>query len=457
MEILLSPPDEPHSASLVALADATAPPPAATGAFVPKVPLTIEDTGLTGSLIEQTILRTIHFRGEVIGRDLAESIGLRYSLIDSLVDHLKRSRLLEVKGSLGFGNISSVFTLSEAGRVRARDALESCQYAEKLPVPIEQYKAGVRAQRLPNGWLTRDALLSAFAHMVVSDHALKQIGPAVNSGKSFLLYGQPGNGKTYMAEALFNLQSPPIYLPYAIECQGAIVRLFDPVYHQPIPEEDSSSASMAHERQYDGRWICCRRPFLVTGGELSLDMLDLSFNPSSKIYDAPFQLKANNGIYLVDDFGRQKASPAEVLNRWIVPMDRRVDYLNFATGGKVEVPFETFLIFSSNLRPENLGDEAFLRRIQYKMMVRNPEPEEYAEIFHRYCQSQNLICDDLLIERFVEKRYLQTGKPMRRCHPRDILSHAIDLLHFERRDYRLSEQVLDAAFESCFVDMTQEP
>ncbi len=455
MEILISPPEELHPTGLVALAQATSP--AGTDLFVPKVPLTVAETGLPVSLVEQTILRIIHFRGEIIGRDLADSIGLRYSLIDRLIEHLKRNRLLEVKGSLGFGNISSVFALSEAGRVRARDALESCQYAEKLPVPIEQYQIGVRAQRLANGWVTRDALIRAFAHMVVSDAAIQQIGPAVNSGKSFLLYGNPGNGKTYMAEALFNLNSPPIYLPYAIECQGAIIRLFDPVYHKAIPEDTSSSDSMAHERQYDGRWIRCQRPFLVTGGELSLDMLDLSFNPDSKMYDAPFQLKANNGIYLIDDFGRQKASPAEVLNRWIVPMDRRLDYLNFSTGGKIEVPFETFLIFSSNLRPENLGDEAFLRRIQYKMMVRNPEPEEYAEIFHRYCESQNLVCDDLLIERFIEKRYIRTGKPMRRCHPRDVLSHAVDLLYFDRREHCLSEQVLDAAFESCFVDMTEEP
>jgi len=423
-----------------------------TAGYMPPVPQSLEDTGLTHSMLEQLILKTVHFRGEIVGRELANCLGLRYSLIDPVVDQLKRHRLIEVKGSLGYGNISAVFTLSEAGRLRAREHLAVNQYCGAAPVPIAQYAQAVRAQRQPSGWVTKEALRAAYRHMVISERVLYQIGPAVNSGKSFLIYGQAGNGKTYMAEALVNLINSYVYLPHALECQGVIIKLFDPVYHPRAPENEEWQNSLAFERPHDGRWVLCRRPFIVTGGELTLDMLDLSYNPAAKIYDAPFQLKANNGIYLIDDFGRQKATPAEVLNRWIVPMDRHVDYLSFHTGGKVEVPFETFLIFSTNLRPENLGDEAFLRRIQYKMLLRNPNEEEYLEIFRRYCEAERLEFGEELIRRFIRRRYHQTGQPFRRCQPRDIITHAIDLLHFEKLGRNLTDDVLDRAFDSCFVD-----
>ncbi|MGH9722048.1 MAG: ATP-binding protein [Bryobacteraceae bacterium] len=422
------------------------------GSFVPSVPHTLDDLGLNATILEQLIVKSLHFRGEVIGRDLAQGLGIKYSIIDPIMESLKRYRLVEVKGSLGFGNISAVFALSEAGRSRAREFLENNQYFGAAPVPIRQYTHAVRAQRLKSGWLTLEALASAYRHMVVTPEIMAQIGPAVNSAKSFLVYGQPGNGKTYLAEALFRLQSEPVYVPYAIECQGTIIKLFDPVYHQPIDEAEASITSLSHDRLYDGRWVRCRRPFIVTGGELSLDMLDLSFNTAARVYDAPFQLKANNGIYLIDDFGRQKATPAEVLNRWIVPMDRRVDYLTFHTGGKVEVPFEAFLIFSTNLRPEQLGDEAFLRRIQYKMLLRNPSEPEFRAIFQQVCGKENLSISAGVLDEFLDRHYKRSAKPFRRCQPRDVISHAVDLIHFEKLPVELTPDVLDRAFTSCFLD-----
>ncbi|MRR13272.1 hypothetical protein EG835_12640 [bacterium] len=294
-------------------------------------------------------------------------------------------------------------------------------------------------------------LRKAFGHMVVDDRLLWQVGPAVNSGKSFLIYGQPGNGKTFLAEALFNVESDPIYIPAAIECQGQIIQLYDPVYHFRIDEDEPEVSAFARERQFDGRWLQVRRPFIVSGGGVTLDMLDLSFNPGSKCYDAPLHLKANNGIYLVDDFGRQRGSPAEVLNRWIVPMERRIDFLNFTTGGKAQVPFETFLIFSSNLKPEQLGDEAFLRRIQYKMLVRSPDEEEFVKIFRRFAQAEGLEVDPAVLDSFIDKHYHRAGKKFRRCHPRDVLTHAIDLIRFERLEFRITAELLDRAFEVTFV------
>jgi predicted ATPase with chaperone activity len=419
--------------------------------IVPPVPETLEEAGLPASILESLILKLLYSRGELLGRDLSAAIGLEFSLIEESIDFLKRQYLIQAKSSLGMGNSTTLFALTESGRNLAREAMDKNQYIGPAPVPLFQYTYIVRRQHQPEGWLTPEALARAYSRMVVTSRILGQIGPAVSSGNSFLIYGQPGNGKTFLAEALGSLDDSPIYIPHAIECQGMIVQVFDPIYHQPI-EDSTESSVLASREQYDRRWIKCRRPFIVTGGELTLEMLDLKYNQTSKIYDAPYQLKANNGIYLIDDFGRQLCTPAEVLNRWIVPMERRVDYLKFHGGGKMTVPFEAFLVFSTNLRPEQLGDEAFLRRIQYKMFLKSPDEQEFLAIFRKFCESRNLNCDNELVSRFIEKHYRHKRRPFRRCHPRDVVSHAIDLIRFERLPFELTDDLLDRAFESCFLE-----
>ena len=424
----------------------------------PPIPETLAQTGVSEALVEQLILKTLYFRSETLGRDLALSLGLKFSVIEEMVDFLKRQHLVQVRRSMGMGNISAIYALTEAGRQHAREYLDACQYAGRVPVPLDQYTEVVRQQRQKENWLTMEMLHDAYRHMVVTPQLLSAIGPAISSGKSFLIYGQPGNGKTYLAEALFNIDPTPIFIPYAIEAQGMVIQLFDPIYHKPCDNaaSDDSPLAFAREPTYDPRWVCVRRPFIVSGGELDLSMLDLSYNEVAKFYDAPLQLKANNGIYLIDDFGRQKVTPAEVLNRWIVPMERRVDYLTFKNGTKMHVPFETFLIFSTNLKPAQLGDEAFLRRIQYKMLLRSPELEEFVTIFTRFAGQHDLPIGERVLEDFLERRYRATSKPLRRCHPRDILTHAMDLVRFERRPWELTEEVLDLAFESNFVDTTED-
>jgi hypothetical protein len=424
-----------------------------SGGFVPPAPETLEDTGLPVSLLQQLILKMFYLRGDMRGGDLSEALGLKFSLIEGILEFLKHQHCIEAKKSLGMGNSTVLFALTDAGRNHARESLESNQYTGPAPVPLHQYTEAVRKQRRADGWLTPDALRDAYRRMVVTPRVLAQIGPAVSSGNSFLIYGQPGNGKTFLAEALMNVDESCVYIPHALDCQGTVVQVFDPLYHQPVRDTQEQSV-FATGPQRDRRWIKCRRPFIVTGGELTLEMLDLNFNSTSKVYDAPYQLKANNGIYLIDDFGRQQCTPAEVLNRWIVPMERRVDYLKFNSGGKITVPFEAFLIFSTNLNPEQLGDEAFLRRIQYKMLLRSPDEHEFTTIFQRFCESRSLPLHDGLIARFIDKHYRKARRPFRRCHPRDVLSHAIDLIHFEKLPFHLTDELVDRAFESCFLEET---
>ncbi|MCU1232703.1 MAG: ATPase-like protein [Candidatus Solibacter sp.] len=420
--------------------------------FIPNEPDSVDATGLADSTLEALILKILYFRGDLYGQDLSSAIGLRFSVIESIVDALKLVHHIQIKKSLGMGTVGAVLSLTETGRARAREALESNQYAGPAPVPLSQYVEAVNAQRPQPGWLTKEALAKALRGMVMTERTLAQVGPAVSSSNSMLVYGKPGDGKTFLIESLNNLDSAPVFVPHAIESQGNIVQVFDPIYHHPVDDDEPVSVmAVAREAPYDRRWAKCKRPFITSGGELALEMLDLRYNLNSKVYEAPFQVKANNGIYLIDDFGRQRATPAEVLNRWIVPMERRVDYLSFLTGGKMTVPFEAFLVFSTNLNPESLGDEAFLRRIQYKMLLRGPARNEFVRIFESVCHDRQLPFRREVVDAFIDRYYRDTGKVFRRCHPRDVMTHALNLIGFEKRPRELTTELLDCAYESCFL------
>ena len=418
---------------------------------LPRVPNTLAEAGLSISMIEGLVLKMLYTRGDMIGRELAKSMGLKFSLIEPVIESLKQRYLLQVKASLGIGLISAMFALSEEGRGAARDHMKRNQYTGPAPVPLGLYCDMVRRQSRQAGWLTPERLAETYRHMILRPEVLRRIGPAVNSGSSFLIYGQPGNGKTYLAEALADVDDEQVYVPHAIECNGAIIQVFDPVYHK-LAEEDAGESVVFKDHDFDRRFVKCKRPFIASGGELSMSMLDLSYNESAGVYDAPLQMKANNGIYLIDDFGRQVATPAQILNRWIVPLERQVDYLNLAAGGKITVPFAAFMVFSTNLRPEQLGDEAFLRRIRYKMLVKSPDATEFLQIFDVHCKKAKISADRAVLESFVQDHYLKSGKPMRRCQPRDLVAHATDLMNFEGLPATLTREVLDTAFGSCFAE-----
>jgi hypothetical protein len=429
--------------------------PVAVERFLPPVPQTPEDLGLPPGWLEHSILKLLYFKGDLTGRQLSTHLGLNFSVIESTVELLKRQHHIVVKSSLGMGLVSAVITLTESGRQFARESLEANSYVGPVPVPLAQYTRGVVAQRKIEGWLTPSKLKLGFKSVSFNDDIIRQVGPAVNSGKSLLIYGQPGNGKTFLAETIGQIEDEPVYIPYAIEAQGQIIQVFDPLYHrrtQPPEEEEESVFTLAHnERAFDGRWVEVHRPFIVTGGELTLDMLDLTFNPATKVYDAPFHLKATNGIYLIDDFGRQKVSPGEVLNRWIVPMERGHDFLSLRAGGKIPIPFAVFLIFSTNLKPDDLGDEAFLRRIQYKMFLRSPNEQEFLRLIEKLCQKEKLRVSRFTLDHLLNDHYKPIKKPFRRCQPRDLVTHALDLIRFESLPMELTEDLIDRAFESTFV------
>jgi len=349
-----------------------------------------------------------------------------------------------------------LFALTEMGRKRAREYFDINQYVGPAPVPLDLYCEAVASQRFKKGWLTKERLAAAYKDVVIEPEVLEQIGPAANSGRSLLIYGMPGNGKTYMAEALLNLLTAEIFIPYAIEYHGTITQIFDSLYHKRSTADEFLEGIVSKERRYDGRWAKCQRPFLASGGELGLDMLELRLNPATKIYDAPFHVKANNGIYLIDDFGRQRVTPTELLNRWIVPMESRVDHLELASGGKLSMPFEIFLVFSTNLKPAQLGDEAFLRRIKYKMFVKNPSLAEFRELFHLYASKQGLDCPSEILDKFLYERYERDKIPFRRCHPRDILLHVVDMIEFLCLPRLITDDLLNRAFLSCFTFSEEE-
>src|ERR687888_2107390 len=370
-------------------ARASAPAPAPTPA--PPPPASVADTGLSAEALQDLLLKALHAQGVRTGSELATTIALSFAIVDDLLLDLQQRRLIEVRGMTGPGREAYRFDLTGAGRERARAALDSCQYVGPAPVPLHQYALWAEAQSVRELLISRIRLRAGFDHLVLSPDFLDVLGPAINSGKSLFLYGDAGNGKTVIAEAIARLLGQgTLYVPYAVDVQGQVITLFDPVHHRPVAADeraaDGAPAPLfrAADRT-DRRFIQVSRPVVVAGGELTLDQLDLRYDPHTRMYEAPFQLKANGGVLIIDDFGRQRVPPHDLLNRWIVPLEKRHDYLALHTGMKFAVPFDCLVIFATNLDPSQLVDEAFLRRIHYKVEVPNPSRAGYETIVRREC------------------------------------------------------------------------
>jgi predicted ATPase with chaperone activity len=404
----------------------------------PIVPDRLEDLGVPRSVVADLVLRYLWLHGSGTLHLLHQTLKLSFPLLETLFHQFRNQQLLEVKGMTGD---DYSFTLTATGRAQAAGRNEVCQYVGPAPVSIQQYQKVVRAQAA-HVRLSRESLRQAFDDLVLPDGLLDQLGPSLIGHQSLFLYGATGNGKTSIAERILRIYKDAIAVPYAVEVDGHIVALFDPVVHKQVPFQDDL---------LDPRWAICERPCITVGGELSAAMLELRLDETTHVFIAPCQMKANNGILIIDDFGRQRLAPRDLLNRWIVPLDRRVDYLTLSSGMKFQVPFELMVVFSSNLDPHELADEAFLRRIQTKVLVENISPEIFDEIFRRVMQVYQVPTEPGCAEYMRGRCEEYTAAVLRACYPRDIYRLVKAISEYEGRPVRMTKVNIDRAVALYFA------
>jgi hypothetical protein len=417
--------------------------------FLPLEPASFREAQLSDSEVESLILKFLLARGDAAGRDIADQVKLPFVLVDELLRTMKNDQLVVHRGSAPMNDYQ--YQLTEMGQERARRYSSHCTYFGGAPVALSDYVASVEAQTLTKQRPTPENLRLAFEDLLLNKRMLDRLGPAINSGRGLFLYGAPGNGKTSIAERVTAAFGETIWIPRAIGIDGEIIRLYDPVNHDEVAL--SSCGGVYDERKIDKRWVRVRRPTIVAGGELTMSSLEVTLNTSTGISEAPLQLKSNCGTLVIDDFGRQRMSIDELLNRWIVPLEKRYDFLNLANGKKIKVPFDQLIVFSTNLEPRELVDEAFLRRIPYKIEVIDPSEEEFRDLFRVMAPKMGFTCPEEAIDYLIETHYKKTGRPMRFCHPRDLLLQVRSSCAYHDRPPELTNEALDLAVDIYFSVM----
>ena len=427
-------------------------------------PTTVEETGISFGQLMDLCIKTIYYAGRPTARSVSESMELPFSVIETLLAFLKREKFIETVGSSGLGEQQYQYALTDRGGEKAVEALERNQYVGATPIPFQQYVDVVMEQSIRKIQVDADVVDGAMRNMVLSRTTRSLVGPAVNSGRSMLLYGDPGNGKSTIAKAIRGMVKGSILVPYAIDVGGQTIRVFDPRVHNAVAREPAVERRQLGggplppgrpERRRDTRWVVTERPLIITGGELTLADLELKYSPQSKFYIAPVQMRANCGILVIDDFGRQLVSPKELLNRWIVPMEARVDYLSLLSGEAIEMPFELLLVFSTNIPPQDLGDEAFFRRIRHKIEVGDPDEAGFLQILEGVCRHNGIEFRPEGGRYLIERYYRPTGRHFRAVHPRDIIDLLIDISSYQLRKPEFTSEWIDLACAAYFIDDKQ--
>lgn len=427
---------------------AETPPPA-----LPAAPHTLDDTGLSYSLLLELLVKMLLLRGELRLADLVHAIALPPNVLMPLLGFMRTEKLCEVTRR-GDTDGRTSYSLTETGRARADDFMRRSQYVGIAPVSLQSYVRQVESQSVAQMGVTRERLRRAYDGVVIRETLLDQFGAAMNSNRPIFVYGPSGSGKTFIAERLAGLLSGAVAVPHALAVGGEVIQMFDPLVHEALPPSDAGGFDRGADA--DARWVLCRRPVVMSGAELTLDMVDLQFDRQTRFYHAPQQLKANNGLFVIDDLGRQLVSPQALMNRWIVPLDRRTDYLSLHTGQKFEVPFDVVVLFSSNLRPAQLADEAFLRRLGYKIFVGPVDLAEYRAIAQQVCRDLRLPYDEAGLTH-LRGRYAAAAKPLLACHPRDLLSQVRDYALFNGLPPQMTPRLLDWAWDNYFAPPEAPP
>jgi hypothetical protein len=421
----------------------------------PAAPGSLQDTGLRPDLVMQLLAKSLHFAGELTGLELADRLGVTFNVIDPGIEALKAQRLCEIVGGTSLGPPSYRYRVTQLGRERAGAYLDRNMYNGVIPVRLDHYRTYMQdlrdAKRRPS---SRRDVQKAFSHLVLSERVIDQLGPAINAGHSLFVYGPPGNGKTVIAQAIRSLMAGDFWIPQALEVDGSIIQLFDPLNHDPLPEP-RIGRGLAAVTRHDRRWVRCSRPSVTVGGELTLAHLELTYNPNAGFYRAPVQLVANGGVLVVDDFGRQQCSPHALLNRWIAPLESRVDHLTLESGQKIAVPFMVLPVFATNIKPAELVDEAFLRRIPYKVFAENPTPTDFHQIWENCCRERDLDYDPGVVEDLLNRIFPARHVVLRGCQPRDLIEQSLALALYRGESRRLSVRLLEAACATYFVDEDQ--
>ncbi|MFG6657801.1 ATPase [Sulfitobacter sp. 915] len=420
--------------------------------LAPPPPKRLEDMKLPIVMMRDILLKTIFRKNVEMVSDLAQALCLPIPVTQEMVDQARSQRLIEATGTLSATSGNEMgYQLTDAGKARALDALAQSEYFGAMPVPLEVYREQVKRQSVRNLQITRDQLTGAMGHLVLPDSLLDHLGPAVSAGRSILMYGPPGNGKSSISNGIRDALGDRVYVPRAIEYAGQVITVYDPIVHSAAEAEVQDPTSLRRITRYDARYVCCERPTVITGGELSLDMLDLVYNPTARTYQAPLQLKATGGIFIVDDLGRQKEPPQSIINRWIVPLEESKDILALQSGEKFEVPFDTLVIFSTNFHPNEIFDQAALRRIFFKIKVDGPDQENFLKIFAMVARKRGMPLDEATLVHLLKIKYPTINNVYANYQPNFLIDQMIAICDFEGIPYQMNPDLVDRAWANMFV------